>query len=288
MTVPAIVCLVIFCYLPMYGVIIAFKEYVIRQGIWGSPWVGLKQFVSIVTDPFVHRALKNTIILSLLRMVILFPAPIVLALLFNEMRFPTLKRIFQTISDFPFFISWAIVCALTPVWLATDTGWVNHLFVALHIIKEPIPFLARANMFYGITLILELWKGMGYSAIIYLAAIATIDQEQYEAATIDGATRFQKIHYITIPAIMGTVTMLFILQISGILGGNFDVSYLLANSANVSRAQILQTYTYEMGLMKGRFSYATAVGLMLSVVALGFLIGGNWLIKKLSKTEGLF
>jgi putative aldouronate transport system permease protein len=204
------------------------------------------------------------------------------------MRFPGMKKIFQTISYFPFFVSWAIVCALTPVWMATDTGWVNNLLVGLHIIEQPVPFLARANSFYAITLILELWKGTGYSAIIYLAAIAAIDQEQYEAATIDGANRFQKISYITLPAIMGTVSMLFILQISGILGGNFDVSYLLGNSANLSKSQILQTYTYEMGLMRGRFSYATAVGLMLSVVALIFLIGGNSLIKKLSKTDGLF
>lgn len=288
MVIPAILCLFIFAYLPMYGIIIAFKDYTIRGGILVSPWVGLKHFNSIVTDPFVHRALFNTVMLSLFRLVLLFPMPIILALMFNEMRFLRLKKIFQTISYFPFFVSWAIVCSMTPVWTAPNTGWVNNLLLALGILNEPINLLARANLFYAITMILELWKGTGYAAIIYLAVISGIDQEQYESAMIDGATRIQKIKYITLPSMRGTVSMLFILQISGILGGNFDVSYLLGNSSNASRSSILQTYTYFMGLMNGRFSYATAVGLMLSIVALIFLLAGNYTVKKLAKTDGLF
>ncbi|MEG1516610.1 MAG: ABC transporter permease subunit, partial [Clostridia bacterium] len=149
-------------------------------------------------------------------------------------------------------------------------------------------FLAEQNMFYGMTLLLELWKGTGFSAIIYIAAISGIDQEQYEAATIDGASRLKKIRYITLPNIAGTVSLLFILQLSGIVAGNFDVSYLLGNASNASRSMILQSYTYTIGIAQGRFSYATAIGLLTSIVSTVFLILGNKLVKKLTHTPGLF
>ncbi len=288
MVLPAILCLLIFSYLPMYGVIIAFKDYNFRSGIWDSVWVGLKHVKGIVSDPFVHRALFNSVGLSLLRLVLVFPAPIFLALLFNEVRMTRLKSVFQTISYFPYFVSWAVVCAMVPVWTSPRTGWVNALAVSLGFIKEPITILANADLFWGMTLILELWKGMGFSAIIYIAAISGIDQEQYEAATIDGASRLQKILHITLPSIAGTVSLLFILQISGIMSGNFDVSYLLGNASNSSRSMILQSYTYTMGIMQGRFSYATAIGLLTSIVSMIFLILGNFSVKKITKTSGLF
>ncbi|MDR1668737.1 MAG: ABC transporter permease subunit [Oscillospiraceae bacterium] len=288
MVLPAIVVLILFSYLPMSGIIIAFKDFTFRKGIFGSDWVGLKHFQSIITDPFVHRALYNTVMLSLLRLAIVFPAPLIFALMLNEMRFPRLKRVYQTMSYLPYFVSWAIVCAMVPVWLAPNTGFVNSLLQFFGIIKEPVAFLSEPGYFYGLTIILELWKSIGFSAIIYLAAIAGIDQEQYEAAMIDGASKFQKMRYITIPSIRGTVSLLFILSISGILGGNFDVSYLLGNGGNISRSEILQTYNYHMGIIQGRFSYATMVGLMLGVVALAFLLIGNAVIKKLTKTSGLF
>ena len=288
MILPALVCLAIFSYGPMYGIIIAFKDYTFKQGIIGSDWVGFKHFISIVTDPFVHRSLFNSIGLSLIRLVVVFPAPILLALLFNEMRFGRLKRIFQTISYFPYFVSWAVVCAVAPIWLAPTTGWVNALLQFFGILKEPVTFLAEPGYFWAITIILELWKGIGFSAIIYIAAISGIDQEQYEAATIDGASRFQKIRYITLPSISGTVSLLFILQISGIIGGNFDVSYLLGNNSNASRSMILQTYTYTIGILQGRFSYATAVGLLTSIVSMTLLLLGNFAVKRITKSSGLF
>jgi putative aldouronate transport system permease protein len=288
MVMPAIICLIVFAYVPMYGVIIAFKNYSFRDGILGSEWVGLKHFRSIVIDPFLLRGLFNSVSLSLLRIFLLFPAPIVLALLFNEMRYLRLKRIYQTISYFPYFVSWAIVCAMTPVWLAPNTGWVPTLLMKLGFLNEPAAFLTKPGAFWAITLILELWKGTGFSAIIYIAAISGIEQEQYEAATIDGASRIQKMKWITLPAIAGTVSLLFILQISGIIGGNFDVSYLLGNASNISRSQILQTYTYQIGLAQGRFSYGAAIGLLTSLVSLVFLTIGNSLVKKITKTSGLF
>ncbi|MDR1703883.1 MAG: ABC transporter permease subunit [Clostridiales bacterium] len=288
MVLPAIIVLIIFAYGPMPGIIIAFKDYTFNKGIFGSDWVGLKHFRSILTDIFVHRSLFNSVGLSLFRMALLFPAPIILALLFNEVRSSKLRRFFQTVSYYPYFVSWAVVCAVVPIWTSTQTGWVNAFLQTIGLIKEPISFLSEANMFWGITLMLELWKGIGFSAIIYIAAISGIDQEQYEAAIIDGASRFQRIRLITIPSIAGTISLLFILQISGIIGGNFDVSYMLGNPSNASRSMILQSYTYDVGLLDGRFSYAAAVGLLTSITGMILLLGGNFIVKRLTKHSGLF
>lgn len=288
MVLPALICLLLFAYLPMYGIVIAFKDFGLRKGIMQSPWVGLKHFEIIFKDAFFYRSLFNTVCMSLLRLLIVFPAPIILALMFNEVRGQRTKRILQTISYFPYFVSWAVVCAMVPIWLSPQTGWVNGLLLSLGLIEKPIVFLAEQNMFYGMTLLLELWKGTGFSAIIYIAAISGIDQEQYEAATIDGASRLKKIRYITLPNIAGTVSLLFILQLSGIVAGNFDVSYLLGNASNASRSMILQSYTYTIGIAQGRFSYATAIGLLTSIVSTVFLILGNKLVKKLTHTPGLF
>ena len=288
MVLPALICLLLFCYLPMSGIIVAFKDYSVRKGILGSPWAGLKHFESILTDPFIFRALKNTVIMSLLRLVIVFPAPIILALMFNEMRGNRLRKTFQTISYFPYFVSWVVVCAMVPIWLSTQGGWVNAFLQWLGVIDEPIVFLADGEKFYWITIILELWKGTGFSAIIYIAAISGIEQEQYEAATIDGASRFQKMRYITLPSLAGTISLMFILQLSGMINGNFDVSYLLGNSSNSSHSMILQSYTYSVGIAQGRFSYATAVGLITGVVSTILLLAGNKIVKKATKTQGLF
>ena len=288
MALPAMLCLLLFAYFPMYGIIIAFKDFAMRKGIFASPWVGLKHFYTIVSDIFIHRSLYNTVCMSLLRLLLVFPAPILLALMFNEVRVSWIKKTFQTISYFPYFVSWAVVCTMFPIWADPNTGWMNAFLQRIGVIREPIVFLAEADMFWGITLILEIWKGTGFSAIIYIAAIASIEQEQYEAALIDGASRLQRIRYITLPGIKGTICMLFILQVSGIIGGNFDVSYLLGNSFNQSKSMILSSYTYSMGIMNGRFSYATAIGLLTSVVSMAFLIVSNLAVKKITRTSGLF
>ena len=288
---PAMLCMLIFMYVPMYGVIIAFKDYIIGtgpgQGIFGSPWVGFKHFEVMFKDPDLIRSLKNSVGMSLWRILLLFPAPIILALMFNEIKNSGLKRVYQTISYFPYFLSWAIVCSMVQLWLSPSQGWVNALLVNTGLFRAPIDFLSEENWFWPITLILETWKGVGFSTIMFLAAISGIEQEQYEAAVIDGASRLQKIRYITWPSMTGTVSVLFILQIPGIIGGNFDISYLLGNDLNAEKSEILQTLVYNSGMKNMKYSYATAVGLVISAVSLLLLLGGNMLIRKVTK-RGIF
>ena len=289
LALPAVLVTLVFAYLPMYGVIIAFKDYIAGtgagQGVLGSPWADplWKHFIRMFEDPFFWRSLKNSVGISLIRIAVLFPAPIILALMFNEIGNSKLKRTYQTISYFPYFIAWPVVCTMVQLWCSPSLGWVNPLLLNLGAISRPITFLSEPGYFWAITIILEFWKGIGFSTIIFLAALSGIDPEQYEAAVIDGASRIQKIRYITWPGITGTVSILFIFQIPGIIGGNFDVSFLLKNAATAEKADILQTYIYEMGMQKGRFSYATAMGLIISIVSLILLLSGNALIKKLTK-----
>ena len=287
LALPAVLTMLVFAYFPMYGIIIAFQNYRPHLGIFGSEWVGFKHFVDLFTDSQFLRSLKNSVGMSIFRILILFPVPILLALMFNEIRQPKVKRVYQTISYFPYFISWAIVCTMVQMWLSPSQGWVNPLLQALGLIDSPINFLSQSEWFWTVTLVLEFWKNTGFSTIIFLAAISSVDQEQYEAATIDGASRFKKIRYITWPAIAGTVSLLFILQVPGIIGGNFDVSYMLGNPSNAEKSQILQTLVYQKGLKDMEYSYATAAGLVTSITSMLLLLGGNGLVKLITK-RGLF
>ena len=284
---PAMVVMLIFNYVPMYGIILAFKEYNPRLGVFASEWVGFKHFIRLFEDPFFVRSLTNSVGMSLFRIFLLFPLPIFLALMFNEIRLKKVKSAYQTISYFPYFISWAVVCTMLQLWLSPSVGWVNPLLINLGIIDQPITFLSEAKAFWPITLIAECWKNIGFNTIIFLAAIAGVDQEQYEAATIDGASRIKKIMYITWPAIAGTVSLLFILQIPGIIGGNFDVSYLLGNPANAESSDILQTLIYRKGMQELDYGYSTAASLVTSIASMLLLIIGNKTVKLITK-RGMF
>lgn len=285
--IPALIIVLIFSYFPMYGIILAFKQYNPRLGVFGSKWVGFKHFTRLFEDPFFMRSLINSVGMSAIRIFLLFPLPIVLALMFNEIRHSGIKRVYQTVSYFPYFISWAVVCTMLQMWLSPSIGWVNPLLQALGIIDTSITFLSEEDYFWGITLIAECWKNIGFNTIIFLAAISSVDQEQYEAATIDGASRIKKIRYITWPAIAGTVSLLFILSIPGIIGGNFDVSYLLGNPSNAERSDILQTLIYRKGMQELDYGYSTAASLVTSITSLILLISGNKIVKAITK-RGMF
>jgi putative aldouronate transport system permease protein len=284
---PALIIVLIFSYFPMYGIILAFKQYNPRLGVLASKWVGFKHFTRLFEDPFFMRSLINSVGMSAIRIFLLFPLPIFLALMFNEIRHSGIKRVYQTVSYFPYFISWAVVCTMLQMWLSPSIGWVNPLLQALGIIDEPITFLSEEDYFWGVTLISECWKNIGFNTIIFLAAISSVDQEQYEAATIDGASRIKKIRYITWPAIAGTVSLLFILSIPGIIGGNFDVSYLLGNPSNAERSDILQTLIYRKGMQELDYGYSTAASLVTSITSLILLISGNKIVKAITK-RGMF
>lgn len=284
--------LIVFHYVPMFGIQIAFKEYTFNKGILGSPWVGLKQFRELLVDPYLFQIITNTIGISAIKAFLIFPIPIILAISLNEVMGMKFKRTIQTISYFPYFISWTVVALMATNWLSPSVGFVNRLLVDAGILKEPYLFLGDPHAFWWISLALEIWKNAGWGAIIYLAAIAGIDQEMYEAAKIDGAGRFQRIFYITLPSILGTIMILFILNVGGMLGGglyasNFQISYLLGNGLNNPRSEIMDTYVLKVGITYFRYSFAAAVGLLYSIISMALLLGANAISRKLTK-ESLF
>lgn len=276
--------MIIFHYVPMYGIIIAFKDFNIVKPISAAPWAGLEHFKAFLEDDNLASVIKNTVGMSVLKLVIGFPLPIVFALFLNELRSIRFKKLVQTISYLPHFLSWVILGGILATWLA-DVGLVNKLLLALHIIQEPISYLAEPSYFWSIIVTSDIWKELGWSAIIYLAAMSGVSPDMYEAATIDGAGRFQKMFYVTLPSIKGTITILFILSVSGILNSNFDQILVLKNQLNASASNVIDVYVYEVGLRQSRFSYATAVGLIKSLISLLLLLSANFITKRLNNTS---
>jgi putative aldouronate transport system permease protein len=274
----------IFNYIPMYGVIIAFKDFNIVHSISAAPWVGFDHFKAFLTDDSLLYVLKNTLGMSLIKLIIGFPLPILFALFLNELRSVRFKKVVQTISYLPHFLSWVILGGILTTWLA-DVGIVNDMLMSLHLISKPIRYLAEPTYIWSIIVSSDIWKELGWSAIIYLAAISSVSPELYEAATIDGASRFQQMFLVTLPMIKGTISILFILAISGILNSNFEQVFILKNQLNESASNVIDTYVYQVGIAQGRYSYSTAVGLLKSVIAFILLLAANSITKKLNDTS---
>ncbi|OAS14356.1 ABC transporter permease [Paenibacillus oryzisoli] len=283
----------IFHYLPMFGILMAFKNYSISTGIKGiftSEWVGLKYFNEFVHAYNFKQIVTNTLAISLLKLVFTFPMPILLAIMFNEVRYQFFKRFAQTVSYFPHFISWIVVSGLLVVFLSTNNGIVNDLLKGLGLVKDSLPFLSSPDYFWGLAVTTAMWKEAGWWAIIFLAAISGLDPTLYDAAEMDGAGRLRRIWHITLPGIRGTIIVVLILAVGSMLGGglvgsNFEQSYLLGNSINNERSEILQTYAFKMGLAQGRYAYATAIDLIQSVIAIILVFGSNYLSKKVTKNS---
>lgn len=280
MVLPGVIWMFVFNYIPMSGIVIAFKNFKITKPISKAPWVGFEHFIEFFTDPNFSNIMINTLGISLLKLLIAFPLPILFAILLNEIRHARFKKTVQTISYLPHFISWVVLGGLMITWLS-ESGMINEIMVKFGLIGEPKAFLANPKYFWGLTVISDTWKEMGWSAIIYLAAISGIDQQMYEAATVDGATKIQKIIHITLPTIKGTIAIMFILAVANMLSSNFDQIFILKNVLNSSRSEVIDTYVYQMGMRAGRYSYATAIGLFKSVVALILLLTANYTTKKL-------
>jgi putative aldouronate transport system permease protein len=268
----------------MYGVIIAFKEYDIFAGITASPWVGFTHFEMFFSSPELPMVMRNTIIISLLKLCLIFPAPIVLALMLNEIRHNGYKRFIQTATYLPHFISWVIMSGLVFSLLSVESGSVNYLLVKLGLIGAPINWLSMPKYFYTILISASLWKEIGFSSIVYLAAITSINPSLYEAAEIDGAGRFRKIISVTLPCIAPVIVIFLILAIGNLLSAGFeDILTLTNNGKNgtlTQVAEVLDTYVYRVGLSESRFSFATAVGLFKSVINIVLLVGANTLAKQ--------
>lgn len=283
---PGLLFLLVFAYVPMYGVRIAFEDYNIITGFEGAKWVGLKYFEQFLMDPNLLNVLRNTFVLNILGLVIGFPAPILLAILITELRNVAFKRAAQTASYLPHFLSWVIYGGIL-LEVISPTGVLNAALQSVGIIEKPINFIGVGQYFYGIFTIASVLKSMGFSSILFVAAITGVDNDMYEAALIDGCSRGQKIWYITLPSIMGTVVIMLIFQISAILNTGMEQLLILQNSLNLRYSQTLDTYTYKIGMEQLRFSYSTAVGLLKSLVSVLLLLGANYVSHKLTD-KGLF
>lgn len=290
MIMPGVLFILIFTFIPLYGVIIAFKEYNISTGIKGifsAEWVGLANFKEFVTDINFWNMLRNTLGINLLGLLITFPVTILFALLLNELTSARFKKLTQTVTYLPHFISWSIFGGLIINILSPSNGVVNYILTSLGIISEPIHFLGEQQYFWLLAVLTQLVKDLGWGAILYLAAIAGIDQEMFEAAYMDGATRFQRIWHITLPSISGTIVILLVFSISNILNSGFDQFFVLQNPLNIDASEVIDTYVYKVGLREFRMEYATAVGLMKTVIALFLLYGANFSAKKITG-KGIF
>ncbi|RKP46698.1 sugar ABC transporter permease [Cohnella endophytica] len=276
--------MILFNYIPMYGITLAFKEYIGVGSPADAPWAGWTHFQAIWDDERMGEVVRNTLGISLLKLIIGFPLPILFALFLNELRSLKFNRVVQTISYLPHFLSWVILGGILTAWLS-DVGILNDILRGLHFIDEPISYLAEPRYFWTIAIGSDIWKEFGWNAIIYIAAIASISPELYEAATIDGAGRFQKMFYVTLPSIRGTISILFILAVSALLNSNFDQILILKNQVNESMSNVVDTYVYEIGIRQGRFSYSTAVGLVKAFIALFLLLFANSVTKRMNQSS---
>ena len=273
----ALVLLFVFKYIPMYGVTIAFKEYNIVRGILGSPWT-LKWFDWVFQDPFFFRVLRNTVILAFLRIIFSFPAPIILALLLNEIRSTPYKRTIQSISYLPHFMSWVVLGGIIKELLSMQRGAIPFIMTQLGL--EPINFLTELQMFRGLIVVTGIWQGVGWGTIVYLAALAGGDVQLYESAAIDGANRFQNAIYITIPTLVPVITILFLLSIGNILEFGFEQIFNLYNPVVYEVSDVFETLVYRSGIQGARYSYATAIQLFQNLVGLIVLVIANAIVRR--------
>lgn len=277
---PAIVLVILFCYMPMEGLIIAFKDYKMARGIGGSEWVGLKHFQALFSDPNFYRVLGNTLKISILTLVTTFPVTIVFTLLVNEIVSQKFKSVVQTITYMPHFLSWVVVGTFVYQLLSPTGGIVNAILVKMGVLDSPVYFMAQKDLFVPIYLITNLWKTTGYSIVIYLATISGIDTAMYDAAAIDGANRFQRVLNITLPAMFPTMCTMLILNIGSLVSVGFDPIFNLYNDATYQTADVISTYVYRKGMVESQYDFSTAIGLFQNVVSLALVLIANWFARK--------
>ena len=282
MILPPLLFYIIFCYGPMYGVLIAFKDYSIADGVWGSPWVGFKWFEKFLADPYFWKLVRNTLLLNIYGLVFGFPVPIILALMLNEVSSTKFKRVVQTVSYLPHFISTVVICGMLVNFLSLS-GIFNQLLAALGL--EKIQFLMQPQYFRTIFTASGIWQSCGWTSIIYLASLTSVDQQIVEAAAIDGANRWQRIRHVTLPAITPTISIMLIMQLGRLMTLGYEKIILLYNGSTYETADTIATYVYRRGILNADYSYSTAVGLFQSVVGVILLVLANKFSKKLSETS---
>jgi putative aldouronate transport system permease protein len=281
MILPCIAFLIVFAYIPLAGNIIAFQNFKITSGFTGSEFVGLGHFAEMLRDPTFHQAMKNTVLLSLLYLLVVFPMPLLFALLINEIPFRRFRKLVQTTSYLPHFIAFAMVASMWII-LLDPKGLVNETMQLLHLIRHPIEFWTEPGLFRPLSTLISIWKETGWGAIIFLAAIAGIQPDLYEAAMIDGAGRIKRILHITLPNLVPLFAMLFILKAGTLFTGNLDHSILLGNSFNKDTSYVIEYYSLQMGLELTRYSYATAVSSFQALMSLLLVLFANWFSGRVS------
>jgi putative aldouronate transport system permease protein len=285
MLLPGVLYFVIFKYVPLWGLLISFKDYQPFLGFMGSKWVGFKHFERLFLDPSFWMLLRNTLVLAFYNIIFFFPAPIILSLMLNEVRSEGFKRAMQTMIYVPHFVSWVVVVGIVYTFFTTDGGLVNEAIAALG--GEKISFLISADWLRPMITLEVIWKETGWGTIIFLAALSGVDPQQYEAARMDGAGRMRQLWHVTLPAIRSTIVILFILRLGTFLDTGFEQIFLMLNSMNREVGEVFDTYVYTAGITQGQFSFSTAVGLFKSVVACILVIGANRLAKKIGE-EGVY
>lgn len=283
MSLPFIIWIFVFSYVPIWGWLMAFQNYKPSKTIMEQKWVGFKNFIELFGDERFYLVLRNTLGMSIMGLIVSFTIPIIFALLLNEIRGSLFKRTVQTISYLPHFVSWVVVAGLVTKMLSTDSGAINQLLMSLHLIDAPIQFMAKGEYFWSIVTASDLWKETGWNSIIFLAAMAGVDQEQYEAATVDGAGRFRKMWNITLPGIRTTFMVLLILSIGHLVGTGYEKQLLLGNPLVKDYSEVLELYALNYGIGLSRYSYGTAIGIFNSVVSIILVFSANYIYKRVTK-----
>lgn len=283
MSLPFVIWVFIFSYVPLWGWLMAFQNYKPAKSFGEQKWVGLDNFKELFQDDRFYLVLRNTLAMSVLGLIFGFVVPILFAVMLNELRGNVFKRTVQTVSYLPHFVSWVVVGGIVYKTLAIDGGIVNDLLVGLHLIDQPIQFMAKGHYFWGILTAADLWKETGWGAIIYLAAITGIDKELYEAAKVDGAGRIRQMFNITLPSIRSTITVLLIMNIGHLIGIGFEKQFQLGNNLVTDYYEVLDLYALKYGIQISRFSYGTAISMFTSVVSVILLLVANGVMKKVTK-----
>lgn len=282
LVLPVIVWYVLFHYVPMYGIVIAFKNYSPMKGIMGSSWVGLYQFKEFFNSVYAWRVIRNTLIINFYQLIFAFPAPIILALLLNEVKHTVFKKAVQTVTYLPHFISMVVICGMI-VDFTTKDGLINNILALFG--GERISFLLKPEWFRTVYVGSGIWQGIGWGSILYLAALTAIDTEQYEAAAIDGANRWRRFLTVTLPGIMPTIVIMFIMQIGRMMSEGAEKVILLYNPTTYETADIISSFVYRRGLVESNYSFSAAVGLFNSLVNLILIVSANWISRKVNDTS---
>ncbi len=277
---PILVFFFVFSYMPMYGIVIAFKDYIAAKGIWGSPWVGFAHFQRFFESIYFERTIKNTLGISLYSLIVGFPMPILLALMINEVHHLPFKRTVQTVTYAPYFISQVVMCGMIIIFIRPDAGFINMLLKAMG--QEQIAFIIEPAWFKTIYVWSGVWQNTGWGTIIYIAARSGLDQQMYEAAQIDGANKIQKIWHITLPCLMPTAILLLIMNCGSLMSVGFEKVFLLQTPLNMEASDVISTYTYRAGMIDANYSYSAAIGLFNSVINFVILFIVNQISKRVS------